>query len=193
MASPLSSAFSSPEPATPAPAVPESASPEPAAADGPPPAALPPATASITLLVGAVVVHDRERDLVLLLRRGPRAKFGRGMWDLPVGKSDPGEPVTATAVRELREETGLVADPADLRLAHVLHSSRGVESPNGFLTVIFLTHRWSGTAHNAEPHKHSEVRWFPVGDLPANLVFSADRVIHRCLAGEAGVTLLGWD
>lgn len=167
--------------------------PAPTGPDGARPTGLPPATASMTLLVGAVVVHDRERDRVLLLRRGPRATFGRGMWDLPVGKCDPGEPVTATAVRELREETGLTADPADLRLAHVLHGSRGVESPNGFLTVVFRTERWRGTAFNAEPHKHSEVRWFPVDALPDDLLFSAERIIHRCLAGETGITLLGWD
>jgi 8-oxo-dGTP pyrophosphatase MutT (NUDIX family) len=126
----------------------------------------PPATDSMTLLAAAVVVHDHSSDHIVLLRRGPRAKFGRGLWDLPVGKSDPGEPVTATAVRELREETGLIVDPADLRLAPVVHGAHGVESPNGFLTVIFTAHRWRGALRNAEPDKHSEVRWVPVDALP---------------------------
>jgi hypothetical protein len=59
--------------------------------------------------------------------------------------------------------------------------------------VIFAAHRWRGTLVNAEPAKHSEVRWVPVGALPEDSVFSADRVIRHCLNGEAGVTLLGWD
>src|SRR5687767_8062068 len=92
----------------------------------PPPLPLPPATDSMTLLAAAVVVHDRAGGRVVLLQRGPGAKFGRGLWDLPVGKSDPGEPVTATAVRELREETGLIVDPAELRLVHVVHGAYGV-------------------------------------------------------------------
>ncbi|WP_326596765.1 NUDIX domain-containing protein [Streptomyces sp. NBC_01803] len=157
------------------------------------PSPLPPATAAMTLLVAAVVVHDRETDRIVLLQRGPEAKFGRGLWDLPVGKSDLGEPVTVTAVRELKEETGLIVDPADLRLAHVIHAAHGVESPDGFLTVVFLTHRWSGTLINAEPHKHSRVAWVSTDEIPGEIVFSADRVIERCLGGgEPGITLHGW-
>jgi 8-oxo-dGTP pyrophosphatase MutT (NUDIX family) len=156
------------------------------------PSPLPPATDSMTLLAAAVVVHDRAGGRVVLLQRGPGAKFGRGLWDLPVGKSDPGEPVTATAVRELREETGLIVDPAELRLVHVVHGAYGVESPGGFLTVIFTAHRWRGTLVNAEPHKHSQVRWVPADSLPEEIVFSVDHVIQRCLSGEAGITLHGW-
>jgi len=35
-------------------------------------------------------------------------------WDIPKGRQDPGEDDLTTAVRELREETGIVADPGDL-------------------------------------------------------------------------------
>lgn len=65
-----------------------------------------PAWDGMTLLVGGVILHDRVAERVLLLRRGPGAKFGQGLWDLPVGKSQDGEPVVATAVRELNEEAG---------------------------------------------------------------------------------------
>ncbi|WP_129844154.1 NUDIX domain-containing protein [Streptomyces sp. RFCAC02] len=146
----------------------------------------------MTMLAAGVLVLDRAADTVLLLKRGPRAKFGRGLWDLPVGKSEPGEPVTATAVRELREETGLVADPADLRLAHVVHAARGAGAPSGFLTVVFAVERWTGTAHNAEPAKHSQVRWFPLDTLPGDLVFATDRVIARCVDQAPDITLHGW-
>ncbi|MFC3761109.1 NUDIX domain-containing protein [Tenggerimyces flavus] len=66
---------------------------------------------------------------VVLLQRGLKAKFAQGMWDLPVGKNDPGEPITATAIRELREEAGLHVDRGDLRLAHVIHGARGSKHP----------------------------------------------------------------
>lgn len=155
-------------------------------------AAPPPATASMTLLATAVVVHDRPAGRVLMLRRGPHAKFGRGLWDLPVGKCDPGEPVTAAAVRELREETGLTVDPADLRLAHVVHGARGAEAPNGFLTVVFRTERWSGRPVNREPEKHSEVAWQPLDALPEQVVLSTDRTLAAALGGPPAVTPLGW-
>jgi ADP-ribose pyrophosphatase YjhB (NUDIX family) len=35
--------------------------------------------------------------------------FRRGLWDLPKGKCDPGETVEACALREVREEVGVVA------------------------------------------------------------------------------------
>lgn len=63
------------------------------------PEALKPALDSMTVLVAAVIVHDRATNRVVLLQRGENAKFGRGMWDLSVGKSEPGEPITVTAVR----------------------------------------------------------------------------------------------
>ncbi|WP_097229687.1 NUDIX domain-containing protein [Streptomyces zhaozhouensis] len=153
---------------------------------------LPPAVQSMTMLAAAVLVHDRAEGRVLLLRRGPHAKFAPGEWDLPVGKCDPGEPVATAAVRELHEETGLVVDESSLRIAHVLHAARGAEAPNGFLTVIFLTETWSGEARNVEPAKHSEVRWVDTRALPEEMVFRSDRVIERCLSGGVGLTQLGW-
>jgi 8-oxo-dGTP pyrophosphatase MutT (NUDIX family) len=73
------------------------------------------------------------------------------MWDLPVGKSEPGEPVTETAVRELYEETGLTVKPESLKVAHIIHGAWGVEAPNGFLTVVFAAHEWTGEPENREP------------------------------------------
>lgn len=156
-------------------------------------AALPPAVASMTLLVAAVIVHDRTTDRVLLLQRGPRAKFAPGKWDLPVGKADPGEAVTDAAVRELGEETGLEVAVEDLRVAHLVHGRWGVEAPNGFLTVVFRTERWSGEPENREPHKHSRVQWWDARGLPEEAVPSMRLAVQRALAGGVEVTLRGWE
>ncbi|MEW2518027.1 NUDIX domain-containing protein [Actinacidiphila alni] len=155
--------------------------------------ALPPAVESMTLLVAAVIVHDPDTDRVVLIQRGEHATFGQGLWDLPGGKSDPGEPVTATAVRELYEETGLTVDPATLELAHVIHGAWGVESPDGFLWVVFGTRAWQGEPENREPGKHARVEWVPVGELPARFVPSTDAALRSYLSGGRGVTLHGWD
>jgi len=50
------------------------------------------------------VVHDGAGRL-LLIRRGQEP--GRGLWSLPGGRCEPGESAAETAVREVREETGL--------------------------------------------------------------------------------------
>lgn len=93
------------------------------------PNALKPALGSMTLLVAAVIVHDKAANRVVLLQRSENAKFAQGMWDLPVGKSEQGEPITETAVRELHEETGLTVKPDSLKVAHIIHGAWGVEAP----------------------------------------------------------------
>ncbi|MBV2153667.1 NUDIX domain-containing protein [Kitasatospora sp. SUK 42] len=155
-------------------------------------AALKPATESMTLLVAAVIVHDLEAQRVVLLRRGPKAKFAQGLWDLPVGKSEPGEPITETAVRELKEETGLIVSPEDLRLAHIIHGARGVEAPNGFLTVVFAAHRWSGKLTNGEPDKHSEVAWADADAVPDGFVSTTRSALLSYLNNGPSVSLDSW-
>ncbi len=52
----------------------------------------------------AVVVGDDGRALVV-------RKRGAGVFQQPGGKPDPGEDALAAVVREVAEETGIVADP----------------------------------------------------------------------------------
>ncbi|WP_019629319.1 NUDIX domain-containing protein [Actinomadura atramentaria] len=154
--------------------------------------ALPPALDSHTLLVAAVIVHDRAADQVLLLQRGPDAKFAPRHWDLPVGKADKGEVVTATAARELREETGLVVNPVELKVAGIIHGAWGVEAPNGFLTVVFVTHNWDGDPVNAEPQKHSQVAWHPVDKVPTEFVSTTRAALVNYLSGGPMVSAEGF-
>jgi 8-oxo-dGTP diphosphatase len=56
--------------------------------------------------VGAAAVILDKRGYVLLVRH----TYGRLNWELPGGASEPGESVIATALREVREETGLAAE-----------------------------------------------------------------------------------
>ena len=53
------------------------------------------------------VVCFRGED-VLLIRRGTPPR--QGEWSLPGGRIEPGEPVQAAALRELREETAVEAE-----------------------------------------------------------------------------------
>lgn len=156
------------------------------------PPTLTPAFDAMTVLVAAVIVHDTANHRIVLLQRGPDAKFGQGLWDLPVGKSEPGEPITRTAVRELHEETGLVVEPASLEVVHVVHGAWGVEAPNGFLTVVFATREWSGEVSNREPGKHAQVRWVDLDDLPGGFVPSTGSALQGFLSGGSRVSLRGW-
>ncbi|MEV4917463.1 NUDIX domain-containing protein [Streptomyces tirandamycinicus] len=157
------------------------------------PKALKPALESMTLLVAAVIVHDKATNRVVLLQRSENAKFAQGMWDLPVGKSEPGEPITKTAVRELHEETGLIVKPESLKVAHIIHGAWGVEAPNGFLTVVFAAHEWTGEPENREPLKHSQVCWVYANAIPEEFVETTASALHHYLGGGPQVSLDGWN
>lgn len=62
----------------------------------------------------AVTVYDRGgRAHVLMIKRVPRGT-NAGQWAIPGGRVDPGEDATTAALRELGEETGLVAARTDV-------------------------------------------------------------------------------
>lgn len=55
-----------------------------------------------------VIVTDGERVLLGHATRSPR-------WDIPKGVAEAGKSLASTAIRELSEETGLIASEAELR------------------------------------------------------------------------------
>lgn len=147
----------------------------------------------MVMLAVSVIVHDRETERVVLLRRGDDKAFAPGLWSLPSGKGAPGEPITQTAVRELREETGLHVKPQALRLVHVQHSANSPDAPEGFVVLVFATNEWDGDPVNAEPGKHATVAWVGVDELPDAFVPTTLYALRRYLAGEPPkVAVDGW-
>lgn len=102
-------------------------------------------------------------DEVLLTQR--KGGAWDGMWHLPSGKLDAGEPATTAAAREVEEETGV---RVDLACAHTLHVNGSGPEPR--LGIFFPTRRWTGEPANREPDKCSGLHWFPQSDLPQNTI-----------------------
>jgi 8-oxo-dGTP diphosphatase len=112
----------------------------------------------------------------VVLRRGPevllvhRPKYDD--WSFPKGKLDRGEHVTAAAVREVEEETGL-----RVRLGRPLHDQRYWTSKGGKVVHYWLARAAgpddvSGYVANAEI---DEVAWVPVDKAARLLTYPHDR------------------
>jgi 8-oxo-dGTP pyrophosphatase MutT (NUDIX family) len=99
----------------------------------------------LVLMPGAMIALRRPDGKVLLTRRADD-----GTWCLPAGAAEPGGSFAATAVEELKEETGVVVAESDLvpfgclseAEAHMIHY------PNGDVThcfaLLFMAERWTG-------------------------------------------------
>ncbi|WP_406499859.1 methyltransferase, FxLD system [Streptomyces sp. NBC_00846] len=99
-------------------------------------------------LTGALAVVTDTAGRVLL------GRSTRGMWELPGGKTSGGEGFEAASVRELEEESGLVAAESDAHVLTVLvDDSHGVPR----LTAVVRITAWSGTPTNRE--RELFVRW----------------------------------
>ena len=97
------------------------------------------------------------RDTTILLARRYNTGYADGQWSLPAGHVESGESVTAAAVREAREETGVVIRPADLDVVHVMH--RRDESQREWVNFFLATSRWEGEPRICEPDKCDRLEW----------------------------------
>ncbi|WP_223167374.1 NUDIX hydrolase [Nonomuraea sp. SYSU D8015] len=117
------------------------------------------------------------RGAEILLARRAGTGYGDGLWHLPSGHLEEGEAATAAAVREAAEEVGVTVDPADLTFVHVMH--RAPER----VGLFFTTGKWIGEPCNAEPHKCSEIAWWPMDALPDDMVDYPKAAIAKIVAG----------
>ncbi len=119
-------------------------------------------------LVAAAYVIFRRHDDILFLQRA-NTGYRDGEYSLPAGHLDGGESALAAAIREALEETGIVLDPASLRLVHTQHRV-GDEADHERINLYFEATSWTGEPTNAEPHKCSALTWAPASHPPQPLV-----------------------
>ncbi len=127
--------------------------------------------------VGSVAVIQDGEGRVLLVRQA----YARSKWALPGGGSDPGESVVETAVREVREETGL--DVVAERMTGVYHEPG---HPAGdFLHFVFACRRLDPSAlPRLQQEELTDWRFSPPHDLPRPISDLTVRRIRDALSGE---------
>jgi ADP-ribose pyrophosphatase YjhB (NUDIX family) len=129
----------------------------------------------------AGVILSGARGLLMVKRRyDPRA----GAWCLPAGFMEYGETPERCAVRELKEETGLLG-----RLLGLHGVYAGVDDPRvRSVLILYVAERVSGRLTPGDDAL--DARWFPRAKLPRAIAFSSHaQAIEEYFAGKTALPL----
>ena len=132
-------------------------------------------TRGTTLGVRILAIDDQDR--VCLVRH----TYLPG-WHLPGGGVERGEHALDAAIKEAREEAGLLIRPEDLRLVSI-HTNFAYFK--GDHVLLYRPSAWLVEPTN-RAHEIAEHGFFPIKDLPAGTTAST----HRRLSEAAGGPIL---
>lgn len=115
--------------------------------------------------VSAVHLFLVKDGKILLLRRF-NTGYEDGNYSVPAGHIDGEEKATKAMIREAAEETGIVIKEDQLRMVHVMHRKSTEER----IDFFFEATRWQGNPKVIEMNKCDDLNWFPLSQLPQNMV-----------------------
>lgn len=130
--------------------------------------------------IGATtLVFNRNHEVLLNLRSDTNS------WGIPGGSMELYEDIRETAIRELKEEAGIIAN--DLELIDVLSGNEYYfEYPNGdkmcTVIVLFKVINYSGEIKVSD-NESKKLRFFSLKDLP-NMESRAKAIIERINNGQ---------
>jgi 8-oxo-dGTP diphosphatase len=121
------------------------------------------------------------RDGDLLLGRRANTGYGDGAYEPPSVRLAERETLVEAAVRVARAEVGIALEPARVSLAHVMHDVSGAGRMAFFLTA----EGWDGAGGEPSPAtgSYSDLDWFPLTTLPANMIDRARVAVRNYAAG----------
>lgn len=139
-----------------------------------------------------MLLREKDGKTQALLQRRANTGFADGLWDLScAGHVEANEPMTATVVREAREELGVTLDRKDLKffaLVHKRDEACGLTYYNGY----FYCRSFRGEAKIREAEKCSEIGWFDLSELPDDLIPDRKRAV-QCYFGGCRYVEYGWE
>lgn len=115
---------------------------------------------------GGVVVRKEDSILVLLARRGRD-------WQLPKGLVEEGERTEETAVREVREETGI--DARIIKPLGRINYWYYREGRRIYKTVHFFLMEATGGSTKERDKEMDEVRWFGIDEALSRIAYRNEK------------------
>ncbi|MFJ9157498.1 NUDIX hydrolase [Streptomyces griseoviridis] len=141
-------------------------------------------------IVGVHLYLEDAHGRILLGLRHPDSAYAGNTWHFLAGHCEREEAINCL-IREAEEEAGLVIEPNDVELVHLVHV---VDSPSARprIGLIFRARTWSGTPTVREPDRCVEWRFWNPKDLPDAVVPYTRQAIEGVLAGRR-YSQRGWD
>lgn len=125
-----------------------------------------------------------QKDAVLLLRRQNTGVFD-GLYALPGGKCDTQESLEDAAIREAKEELGIIVSPDHVTLLHQSVTISPTQLDVTYLSSFLKVSHYSGRVRNAEPNKCAELKFYALSKLPANMIPFARKGLEKSLKARA--------
>ncbi|NCO05318.1 MAG: NUDIX domain-containing protein [Candidatus Magasanikbacteria bacterium] len=129
-------------------------------------------------IIPAVYLMAIKEEKILLIRRY-QTGYMDGSYSLPAGHVEQGEFATQALRREIKEEINIELQEQDLTCVHVVHRIKDDER----VDFHFIADKWSGEIINKEPHKCDDISWFPLNDLPQNIIPVVKQAIENYQKG----------
>ena len=147
---------------------------------------------SYSLTPVSYVIFRRGDSVLLQLRRD--SGYMDGHWSTAAaGHVEAGESAGQAALRETREELGVVIAASDLVALTAMHRAQaGGSSLVGRVDFFFTCTAWAGTPRILESDKAAGLRWFQLHDLPAKVVPHERYVLERLKTGLPPVVTFGF-
>lgn len=117
----------------------------------------------IKIGVNPIIIDAANR--ILLGKR--KNTFGEGTYGLPGGHLKSNETIEQCAIREIKEETGLIVKEEDLKVINMARTFDRIQ-------IGVLVNKYVGSPIIGEPHKCSDLSFFDLNDLPE--LFSGTKV-----------------
>jgi 8-oxo-dGTP pyrophosphatase MutT (NUDIX family) len=132
----------------------------------------------VEVSAGGFVVSNSDPELVALMARFNRG--GKLEWCIPKGHLEPGESKEQAAVREVFEETGLVASVTDYLGEVNYQFNQSGKSVTKTVHVYLMEHVSGDLSMAHDPHHEaSELAWVKISDLIARLSHGNEKKIAQ--------------
>ncbi|MCD9186326.1 MAG: NUDIX domain-containing protein [Pyrinomonadaceae bacterium] len=114
--------------------------------------------------VSVHLIFRQDNQLLMMRRNG--TGFCDGMYSIPAGHVLKSETVLQAAIREGKEEVGLIFDLSECKVIGTMFRY----STEGRIDFFIEVESWSGEPKNLEPDKCDDLSWFSSQELPENTI-----------------------